>query len=152
MENVIVRNKKATFEYNVLERYECGIVLKGTEVKSVRLGKVSLQDAYCRIRNNELYVIGMHISPYEHGNIFNHEEKRDRKLLVHRSEIRKMYLKSQQDGLTLIPIKLYFLGSLAKLEIALCRGKKLYDKREDMKRNAIKKDIDNMQKFRNRNR
>jgi len=146
MVNVIARNKKAAYEYFIIDKYECGIVLQGTEVKSIRQGKVSLQDAYCRIINNELFVINMHISPYEHGNIFNHEAKRDRKLLVRKSEIRKMLLRVSQEGLTLIPLSLYFTGSLAKLEIALCRGKKLYDKREDLKKATIKKEMDNIKK------
>lgn len=146
MVNIIARNKRATYEYFIIDKYECGIVLQGTEVKSIRFGKVSLQDSYCRIINNELFVINMHISPYDHGNIFNHEVKRDRKLLARKSEIRKISSRVSQEGLTLIPLALYFVGSLAKLEIALCRGKKLYDKREDLRKVTIKRDLDNVRK------
>ena len=150
MENVVARNKKATHDYFILEKYECGIVLTGTEIKSVRKGKISLQDAYCRVKDNELFVINMHIAKYEQGNIFNHEEKRDRKLLVHKNEIRKLHDRVQREGLTLIPLRVYFLGGLAKIEIALCRGKKLYDKREDLKKATIKKEIDKIHKIRDR--
>ena len=150
MENVVARNKKAAHDYFFLEKYECGIVLKGTEIKSIRKGKVSLQDAYCRIHNNELYVVNMHIAKYEYGNIFNHKEKRDRKLLVHKSEIRKLSFRVQKEGLTLIPLSIYFVGGLAKVEIALCKGKRLYDKRADMRKAAIKKDIAKASKFRGR--
>ncbi|MCK9536487.1 MAG: SsrA-binding protein SmpB [Bacilli bacterium] len=150
MENVVARNKKAAHDYFILDRYECGIVLTGTEIKSVRGGKVSLQDAYCRVKNNELFVINMHIAKYEQGNIFNHVEKRDRKLLVHKSEIRKIAGRVQKEGLTLIPLTLYFVGGLAKLEIALCRGKKLYDKREDLRKAAVRQEIEKANKFKGR--
>ena len=150
MANVVVRNKKAAHDYFILEKLECGIELRGTEIKSIRSGKVSLQDAYCRIKNGELFVINMHIAKYEHGNIFNHEEKRDRRLLAHKSEIRRLAGRLQQEGLTLIPLTLYFAGCLAKLEIALCRGKKLYDKREDLRKEAVRKEIEKAHRHRDR--
>lgn len=150
MANVVVRNKKAAHDYFILEKLECGIELRGTEIKSIRSGKVSLQDAYCRIKNGELFVINMHIAKYEHGNIFNHEEKRDRRLLAHKSEIRRLAGRLQQEGLTLIPLTLYFAGGLAKLEIALCRGKKIYDKREDLRKEAVRKEIEKAHRHRDR--
>lgn len=150
MANVVVRNKKAAHDYFILEKLECGIELRGTEIKSIRSGKVSLQDAYCRIKSGELFVINMHIAKYEHGNIFNHEEKRDRRLLAHKSEIRRLAGRLQQEGLTLIPLTLYFAGGLAKLEIALCRGKKLYDKREDLRKEAVRKEIEKAHRHRDR--
>jgi len=136
-ERTIVSNRKARHEYFILDTMETGIVLKGTEVKSLRQGKANLQDSYADIIRGEVWLHGMHISPYEHGNIYNHDPKRDRKLLLHRKEIRRLIGKIQEKGLTLIPLRLYFKGSNAKIELALARGKKLYDKREDIaKRDA----------------
>jgi SsrA-binding protein len=139
--NVIARNKKAAHDYFILEKYDCGIVLTGTEIKSIRSHKVSIQDAYCTIKNNELFIINMHIAKYEQGNIFNHKETRNRKLLAHKSEIRKMLGKITQEGLTIIPLTVYIKGGYAKVEIAICKGKKNYDKRDDLRKEAVKQDI-----------
>jgi len=130
---IIASNKKVSHDYFILETHECGIVLKGTEIKSVRLGKVSINDAYARVKDYELYVVNMHISKYDFGNIFNHQEVHDRKLLMQKHDIIKLNLKLKQEGLTLIPTKVYFKEGLCKVEIALCKGKKLYDKRETKK-------------------
>lgn len=146
--NVVARNKKATYDYFILEKFECGIVLTGTEIKSIRAGKVSIQDAYCNIKNDELYIINMHIAKYEQGNIFNHQETRNRKLLAHRREIRKMFGKITQEGLTIIPLQVYIKNGLAKIEVAICKGKKKYDKREDLRREAVKRDISRAMKNR----
>ena len=127
---VIAQNRKAWHEYFVDEKYEAGIALFGTEVKSVRGGAVNLKDAYCSIKNGELFVVGMHISPYEKGNIFNREPRRDRKLLMHKREIMKLTGLVAQKGYTLVPLSIYFSGKNVKVEIGLCRGKKLYDKRD----------------------
>jgi len=131
---IIANNKKAYHEYFVDEVFEAGLALQGTEVKSVRMGQVSLKEAYCRIRNGEIFVENMNISPYEQGNRENHDPVRVRKLLLHRIEIDKLTKKVEERGFALVPTKLYFKDSRAKLEIGLCRGKKLYDKRETLKR------------------
>ena len=137
MTKVVAQNKKAYHDYFVDEKYEAGIALFGTEVKSIRQGAVNLKDCYCSIKNGELFVVGMHISPYEKGNIFNKEPRRERKLLMHKREIMKLQGLVQQKGYTLIPLSLYFSGSYVKMEIGLCRGKKLYDKRDaDAERQA----------------
>ncbi len=134
----IAENRKAFHDYFVEESMEAGIELCGTEVKSLRRGSVNLKDAWCAVDNGELFVKGMHISPYEQGNIFNREPTRPRRLLMHRREIFRLYgLLKQQQGLTLIPLSLYFKGSRVKVQLGLCRGKKLYDKRED----AAKRDM-----------
>jgi SsrA-binding protein len=130
---IIANNKKAYHEYFVDEVIEAGLALQGTEVKSVRMGQVSIKEAYCRVRNGELFVDNMNISPYEQGNRENHDPLRQRKLLLHRLEIDKLMKKVAEKGLTLVPTKIYFRGRLAKLEIGVCRGKKLYDKRESLK-------------------
>ena len=130
----ISENRKARHEYFVLESMETGIELMGTEVKSLRLGQVNLKDSWCSIDNGELFIKGMHISPYEKGNIFNRDPMRVRKLLMHRKEINRLFGKIKQDGLTLIPLSLYFKGSIVKVQLGLCKGKKLYDKREDAAR------------------
>ena len=135
---IIAQNKKAWHEYFVDEKYEAGIALYGTEVKSIRGGKVNLKDAYCDIKDGEIFVKGMHVSPYEQGNIFNKDPMRDKKLLMHKKEIMKLHGLVSQKGFTLIPLSLYFSGSHVKIEIGLCRGKKLYDKRDD----AAKRDAD----------
>jgi SsrA-binding protein len=127
---VIASNRKAGHEYFFLESHEVGIVLTGTEIKSVRAGKVSLSDTYCRVRNGELYVLNMHIAKYDQGNLFNHEETRERKLLMHRNEILRLGMRLKTEGLTLVPTKVYLKEGLCKLEIALAKGKKQYDKRE----------------------
>jgi SsrA-binding protein len=131
---IIANNKKAYHEYFVDEVFEAGLALQGTEVKSIRLGQVSIKEAYCRIRNGEVFVDNMNISPYEQGNRENHEPLRARKLLLHSYEIEKLIKKVNEKGLTLVPTKIYFKNSRAKLEIGVCRGKKLYDKRETLKR------------------
>ncbi len=128
----VAQNKKAYHEYFVDEKYEAGIALFGTEVKSIRCGAVNLKDAYCSIKNGELFVLGMHISPYEKGNIFNREPRRERKLLMHRREIMKLGGLVAQKGYTLVPLSLYFSGKNVKVELGLCRGKKLYDKRDSL--------------------
>ena len=131
MDNVkiIAKNKKAYHEYFVLESYEAGISLSGTEVKSLRVGGVNLKDAWCNIENGELLIKQMHISPYDHGNIFNKLPTRDRKLLMHKREIMRLLGTVKQQGLTLVPLSIYFKGSLVKVEVGLCRGKQLHDKR-----------------------
>lgn len=129
---LIANNKKAYHDYFIIEKFEAGIELVGTEVKSLRMGKCSLKESFIRIDKGELYVYGMHIAAYEKGNIFNKDPLRIRKLLVHRSEINKMSGKIAQKGYTLVPLQIYFKGSLVKMEIALAQGKKLYDKREDI--------------------
>lgn len=140
--NIITRNKKANHDYFILDTYECGIVLTGTEIKSVRASKVSLQDAYCNVKNNELVIVNMHIAKYEQGNIFNHHETRDRKLLAHRNEINKMIGRTSQEGLTLIPLEVYIVRGIAKVLIGLAKGKKNYDKRETLKAKEINRDIE----------
>lgn len=130
---IIANNKKAYHEYFVDEVFEAGIVLQGTEVKSLRMGQVSIKESYCRIRNGEVFVENMNISPYEQGNRENHDPLRVRKLLLHGDEILKLTKKVEERGLALVPTKLYFKDSRAKLEIGVCRGKKLYDKRETLK-------------------
>ena len=136
-----IKNKKAYFDYEILEEIETGIVLKGTEIKSIREGKANLRDSYAIIRNNEVYILNMHISPYEQGNIFNHEETRTRKLLLHKREILKLRDSLELKGLTLVPLKLYFKGNHAKILLGLARGKKLYDKRESAKEESIKRNL-----------
>ena len=134
---IIAPNKKAYHDYFVLEKYEAGIELFGTEIKSLRNGQVNLKDSFCKVYNGELYVVGMHISPYEKGNIFNKEPMRAKKLLMHKKEIIKLNSLTEKDGYSLIPLSLYFKGSRVKVEIGVCKGKKLYDKREsDAKRDA----------------
>ena len=127
---IIAQNKKAFHDYFVEDTYEAGIELFGTEVKSVRQGKVNLKDAWCNIVNGEIFANGMHISPYEHGNIFNRDPMRVKKLLMHKKEINRLYGTVKQDGLSLIPLSVYFSKGKAKMKIGLCKGKKLYDKRE----------------------
>ena len=129
---LIANNKKAYHDYFILETYEAGIALHGTEVKSLRMGKCSIKEAFIRVENEEVYVYGMHISPYEKGNIFNKDPLRVRKLLLHKSEIRKLLGKTKEKGMTLVPLKVYFKDSLVKVEIRLAKGKKLYDKRQDI--------------------
>lgn len=139
---IIARNKKANHEYFILETYEAGIVLCGTEIKSIRNTKVSIQDAYCDIKKQEIFIENMHIAVYEKGNIFNHQEKRERKLLLHKKEIIKLASKVQLEGLTIIPLEVYIQKGLCKIKIGLCKGKKLFDKRNDLKEKTIKKDIE----------
>ena len=129
---IIAQNKKAWHDYFVDEKYEAGIALFGTEVKSIRAGQVNLKDSYCSVKNGELFVLGMHVSPYEKGNIFNREPRRERKLLMHKREIMKINGMLTQKGYTLVPLSLYFSGKNVKVELGLCRGKKLYDKRDSI--------------------
>ncbi|MCD8008228.1 MAG: SsrA-binding protein SmpB [Clostridiales bacterium] len=149
---VVASNRKAYHDYFILEKYEAGIELAGTEVKSIRAGRVNLKDAFCQVKNGELYVYGMHISPYEQGNIFNKDPMRDRRLLMHRQEIRRLYAHVKQDGYALIPLSLYFKNSRVKVEVGLAKGKKLYDKREAMAERAAKRDMDREMKSRSRGR
>jgi len=129
---LIANNKKAYFDYFIEDKYEAGIALHGTEVKSLRMGKCSIKESYIRIENGEVFIYNMHISPYEKGNIFNKDPLRVRKLLMHRQEINKIAGRVTQKGYTLVPLQVYFKGSLVKVEVGLARGKKLYDKREDI--------------------
>lgn len=145
----ITSNRKALHEYFVLERFEAGIELAGTEVKSIRGGNVNLKDAFCTIKNGELFIRGMHISPYEHGNIFNKDPVRPRRLLMHKREIIKLNARVMQDGVALIPLSLYFKDSRVKVELGLCKGKKLHDKRDSEADRQSKRDIDRMMKERN---
>ena len=134
-----ILNRKARFNYEIIDTIECGIVLKGTEIKSIRDGKANIKDSYGIIRNNEVYILNMHISPYENGGVFNHQETRTRKLLLHKKEILKLKNKLELEGFTLIPLKLYFVNGKAKIELGLCKGKKLYDKREDSKKRDVER-------------
>ncbi|UZT83081.1 SsrA-binding protein SmpB [Caproicibacterium sp. BJN0003] len=138
----IARNKKAYHDYFVEESMETGIELLGTEVKSLRNGQCNLKDAWCSISDGELLLNGMHISPYEHGNIFNRDPMRVRRLLMHKKEILRLFGLMKQQGYTLIPLSLYFKGSRVKVQVGLCRGKKLYDKREDLAKKAAKRDME----------
>jgi len=143
---ILANNKKVSHEYFILESYECGIVLFGTEIKSIRLGKLAINDAYARVKDFQLYLINMHISKYEYGNIFNHEETRERKLLMKKHDIVKLGQKIKSDGLTLIPTKVYLKEGLCKVELALCKGKKLYDKRETKKEEDTMRRLDKISK------
>ena len=141
-EKQIAANRKARHEYFVEETYECGLALHGTEVKSMRQGRVNLKEAFCQVKNGEMWVIGMHISPYEQGNIFNVDPLRDKKLLMHKSEIRKLASQVQRQGYTLIPLRIYLKDGRMKLELGLCKGKQLHDKRDDAARRAAKRDVE----------
>ncbi len=144
------QNKKARHDYFVVETYEAGIVLSGTEVKSIRAGTVNMKDSYCYIEDGEIYVTGVHISPYEKGNIFNRDPLRVRKLLMHKKEILKLFMKVGKEGYTIVPLSMYFSGKNVKVEIGLCKGKKLYDKRETEAKKAEARDIDRYERERNR--
>ncbi len=148
MGQTITVNRAARHEYFVLETYEAGIELYGTEIKSIRNGSVNLKESWADIQNGEVFINGMHISPYEKGNIFNKDPFRVRKLLLHRKEINKLAGKIKQEGLTLIPLSLYFKKQYVKVELGLCKGKKLYDKREAMAKRDAKRDIDRAMKER----
>ena len=147
---IITVNRKARHDYIVEETYECGIALAGTEVKSLRAGAVNLKDSYCSIKDGEMFVVGMHISPYEQGNIFNRDPLRQRKLLMHKREIMKLFGYVKRDGYSLIPLSLYFKGSRVKLELGLCKGKKLHDKRDDAARRDASREMDRAMRDRNR--
>ena len=139
----VAQNKKAYHDYFVEETYECGLCLKGTEVKSMRQGRVNLKESFAMVRGTEVFAEGMHISPYEKGNIFNRDPLRPKKLLLHRKELNRLYgLVKQQQGLTLIPLQAYFKGSRVKIELGVCRGKKLYDKRADAAKRDAQRDIE----------
>ena len=129
---LIANNKKAYHDYFILEKYEAGLVLHGTEVKSLRMGKCSIKEAFIRVEDGEMYIYGMHISPYEKGNIFNKDPLRVKKLMLHKAEINKLIGKTKEKGMAIVPLKVYFKGSLVKVEIGLAKGKKLYDKRQDI--------------------
>ena len=145
----ICANRKAFHEYFVLERFEAGIELAGTEVKSIRAGEVNLKDSFCLVKNGELFVRGMHVSPYEHGNIFNKDPVRPRRLLMHKREIAKLEARVMQDGVALIPLSLYFKDGRVKVELGLCKGKKLHDKRDSEAEREAKRDIERVMKERN---
>ncbi len=145
----IAENRKAWHDYFIVESLEAGIELVGTEVKSIRQGGINLKDSWCSIDDGEMFVKGMHISPYEQGNLFNRDPYRVRKLLIHKKEILRLFGKVKQEGLTLIPISLYFKGSRVKLQLGLCKGKKLHDKRDDMAERDSKREIDRALKERN---
>ncbi len=144
--NVISQNRKAFHDYFVEENYEAGIVLVGTEVKSIRSGGVNLKDSYGVFKNGELYIINMHISPYEKGNIFNRDPLRDRKLLLHKKELSELFIKNNQEGYSLIPISLYVKNGVIKVNLGLCKGKKNYDKRDSMLEREHRRDIDRAMK------
>lgn len=141
-------NRKAKHDYFIEDTIECGIVLTGTEIKSIRQGSATLKDSYAYIRNNEVFLLNMFIAPYKEGNIFNHEETRNRKLLLHKKEIRKLEIKTTQEGYTLIPLKLYFVNGKAKILLGLCRGKKNFDKRDTIKERDLKREMSKNNKYR----
>lgn len=143
-----INNRKATFDYNIEEKIEAGIVLTGTEIKSIREGKANLKDSYAIIRKNEAFLLNMHISPYKEGNIFNHEETRTRKLLLHKSEILKLENRIRMDGYTVVPLKLYFVKNRAKILLGVGKGKKLYDKRESIKKKDQEREMRKNFKYR----
>lgn len=147
---IVTDNRKARHDYHIEETYEAGMVLTGTEVKSLRQGRANLRDSYAAVENGELFLYNMHIAPYKQGNIFNHEPKRTRKLLMHKREINRLMGRTQEKGYTLVPLKVYFRRGKAKLELALAKGKKLYDKRRDIARREEKRRIDRILKEQNR--
>ncbi|MFZ4619856.1 MAG: SsrA-binding protein SmpB [Bacteroidota bacterium] len=140
-ERATVSNRRARFEYEILDSYEAGIVLKGSEVKSLRVGKANLQDSYAVVKDNEVWLMNMHISPYEQANQFNHEPTRTRKLLLTKAEISKLHSKSNEKGLTLVPLKLYFKKGIVKVELGIAKGKKLHDKRESIKERDVEREM-----------
>ena len=146
---LIANNKKAYHDYFILDTYEAGIALAGTEVKSLRMGKCSIKESFVRIENGEVFIYGMHISPYEKGNIFNKDPLRERKLLLHKAEINKLLGKMKEKGIAIVPLKVYFKGSLVKVEIGLARGKKLYDKRQDIAKKDMRREASRDFKIRN---
>lgn len=146
---LVSNNKKAYHDYFIDDRFEAGIELYGTEVKSIRMGKCSIKEAFIKIENDQVYVYGMHISPYEKGNIFNKDPLRVKKLLLHKAEIRRLLSRIREKGFTLVPLQVYFKGSLVKVEIGLARGKKLYDKRDDIAKKDAKREMEREFKARN---
>ena len=147
---IVAKNSKAYHDYFIEEKYEAGIELAGTEVKSIRMGNVNLKDSFCIIKDGQMSVLGMHISPYEKGNIFNKDPRRPRRLLMHKREILKLFAKIKQDGYDLVPLSIYFKGPRVKLEIGLAKGKKLYDKREAAAKRDAKREMDRAIKMRSR--
>ena len=148
-EKLIANNKKVYHDFFILDTYEAGISLAGTEVKSLRMGKCSIKESFIRIEDGEMFIYGMHISPYEKGNIFNKDPLRVRKLLLHRAEINKLLAKTKEKGMAIVPLKVYLNGSLVKVEIGLARGKKLYDKRDDIAKKDQKREAEREFKVRN---
>lgn len=146
---VVANNKKAYHDFFIEETYECGIELKGTEVKSVRMGKCSIREAFVRIEDGQMYIYGMHISPYEKGNIFNRDPLRVRRLLMHRKEIRRIEQKLREKGMTLVPTEVYFKDALIKVQVGLARGKKLYDKRADIAKKDLRRSTERSFKVKN---
>ncbi len=146
----LAKNRKAFHDYFIEERYEAGVELFGTEVKSIRAGNVNLKDSFCSVKDGELFAYGVHVSPYEKGNIFNRDPLRPKRLLMHKKEIRRLQARIQQDGLTLIPLSIYLKGPLVKVEVAVARGKKLYDKREVSARRDADREMDRTMKERSR--
>ncbi len=145
---IVIKNKKAFFQYEILEKLTAGIVLTGTEIKSIRASKASMVDVYCKFINGELWLTGMHIAEYSHGTYNNHEPKRERKLLLNSNELRKLFRNSQEKGLTIVGLKLFVNSKgLAKIEIGLARGKKMHDKREDLKKKDSKRELDRLNKY-----
>ena len=147
---LIANNKKAYFDFFIDDKFECGIALAGTEVKSMRMGKCSIKESFVRITNDEVMIYGMHISPYEKGNIFNKDPMRQRRLLMHKREILRLFARIKQDGYSLIPLSIYFRGPRVKLELGLAKGKKLYDKRDSAAARDAKREMDRAIKSRNR--
>lgn len=148
-QKLIANNKKVFHDYFVEEKYEAGLVLHGTEVKSLRLGKCSIKEAFIQVEKGEIFVYGMHISPYEKGNLFNKDPLRTRKLLMHKAEINKLFGKCKEKGYTIMPLQVYFKDGRAKMEIGLCRGKKLYDKREDIAKKDQRREVEREFKVKN---
>ena len=146
---LVANNKKAYFDYFIEDKYEAGVALHGTEVKSIRMGKCSIKESYIKIEDGEVFIYGMHISPYEKGNIFNKDPMRIKKLLMHKYEINKLNGKLQQKGLTLVPLQVYLKGGLVKVEVGLARGKKLYDKRDSLAKKDMKREAEKEFKIRN---
>lgn len=146
---LVANNKKAYFDYFIEDKYEAGVALHGTEVKSIRMGKCSIKESFIRIENGEVFIYGMHISPYEKGNIFNKDPLRVKKLLMHKYEINKIAGKMQQKGYTLVPLQVYLKGSLVKVEVGIAKGKKLYDKRESIAKKDMKREAEKEFKIRN---
>ncbi|MCD5404916.1 SsrA-binding protein SmpB [Peptococcaceae bacterium] len=143
---ILIDNRKARHDYHILDTYEAGIVLKGTEVKSIRAGKANLKDSYARVEKGELFLYNMHISPYEQGNRFNHEPKRTRRLLMHKHEINRLLGRTKEKGLSLVPLKLYFKNNKVKVELALAKGKKLHDKRRALAERDAKREMERARK------
>ena len=138
---IVATNRKAYHDYDILETYEAGIVLKGTEVKSAKQGRINLKDSYAKIDNGEIFLLNAHISPYTHGNVYNHDPRRTRKLLLHKREIMRLYGKVKEKGLTLIPLKAYIKNGKIKIELGLCKGRKVYDKRAEIKKRDLEREM-----------